>query len=1083
MNKLFAHTIAVIAASAALALIAPPSALAVPDNLQRTEMLSGDLDFPTSLAFAPDGRMFIAQLGGSIRVYQNEELLPSPLVSIPVTASVDRGMLGIALDPEFERGSPYLYMYYVDSNTKVTIGRVNASSNNATSVETLYTAPQNTPGQHVGGTIAFGPDGKMYASIGDNQNPPNSQDPTNPYGSVIRLNKDGTIPNDNPFANHSDYAQEIYAYGFRNPFRMTFHPTNGHLYVGDVGQSDVEEVNLVKSGKNYGWPSAEGSCNCSEYEDPVYEYPHVNNSGSITLGTIYAGGNFPQEYQGDLFISDYSLGHVRHLSLNSDGTVANSTQISNYNWGSIVDIKQGLDGALYMPTVYPSKIIKLSSSSSNQLPIAKASASAYNGASPLYVEFSSQGSYDPDGDQLSYTWDFGDSTTSTQTNPNKIYTNPGSYTVKLTINDGQSSITSDPITIQVGDKPVVAITTPQNGKIYRAGDTVSYTVNATDSQGNTLPDSAVSVKSILHHDEHTHPHSGPFIGKSGNITIPTRGETSSNTWYAIIATATNSAGVSTETTTHIYPEVSFLAIQTQPVNLNIAVDGQPKQTPYTTPSVVGFERLVSAPEYTTDASGNSYKFLNWQHGGQREQYIATSQSGLNLVAIYQLDDHDSSSKISASFWNLPNSSSYLNQPPEFPNRAADKTFEAQEINNDWGLDAPAPGIQADRFMARWQTNLRVDSAGVYEFSTTSDDGIRVLVDNELVINEWNDHSATNHTTKIDLLPGDYTVTVEYYENGYDAVAKASWHRLGDSEDDDDSDHREHNHAYQARYWNLSPGAFSGPPSIPQSNPDHIGDEQEINHNWGQGSPLPGKIQSDMFVAEWNKHQYFNGTYQFTASSDDGVRVFIGDDLIIDQWKDQGSTTYRAVRTLVGVHDITVQYYENGGDAVMQFAYQEQPSNDDDPNDCQLHENNLVANSGFENSNESAPSWNTYSWGGAEPSYRIDNTGCENSNSLVLASSSVSGGVGLSTNAINTYGLSNFKYSSLIASDERVDVTVQAIDANNKSSYIWLGAVSASQGIQQVDLELELPQGTERFVVRHSLGGKTELHIDNVQIYY
>ena len=201
---------------------------------------------------------------------------------------------------------------------------------------------------HLAGALAFGPDGKLYWSVGNNDvwfSPPpgftypsnNAQNLSNIYGKVLRLNPDGTVPSNNPFASPADIAAGdnpyIYAYGFRNPFRMAFTPT-GQLLVADAGEDTWEELDNVTAGGNYGWPLAEGPCNgigtnsCStpsSYINPIYYYHHPPEPNSTVISAVlpYTGSAFGPN-QNDVFVADWGQGTITELTCTSGYTSCGS---------------------------------------------------------------------------------------------------------------------------------------------------------------------------------------------------------------------------------------------------------------------------------------------------------------------------------------------------------------------------------------------------------------------------------------------------------------------------------------------------------------------------------------------------------------------------------------------------------------------------------------------------------------------------------------------------------------------------------------------------------------------------------------
>jgi hypothetical protein len=227
------------------------------------------------------------------------------------------------------------------------------------------------------------------------------------------------------------------------------------------------------------------------------------------------------------------------------------------------------------------------------------------------------------------------------------------------------------------------------------------------------------------------------------------------------------------------------------------------------------------------------------------------------------------------------------------------------IGFDWGGGSPDPAVPADHFSARWTKTTDL-AAGTYFFSVTADDGVRLYVDGNPVIDQWVDQGATTYTDIRQLSAGTHTIVMEYYENTGGAVAQMNYFLADDGSGN-----------YQASYWDNQD--LSGDPVLTR-------DEATIDNDWGGGSP-DSSVPVDHFSARWTKMANFDaGTYQFTATGDDGLRLYIDDRLVIDQWVDQGATTYTANKTLsAGQHLIRYEYYENTGGAVAQLSYQQTSS--------------------------------------------------------------------------------------------------------------------------------------------------------------
>ncbi len=548
-------------------MLAAAGAAAPPAEFQ-TELIVGDgLNGPSGFEIAPDGRIFILERAGKIKIVKNGELLPTPFADLPSEDTGDRGLIGIAFDPDFGVTNHYVYFYYTGHDLLNHLVRFSADQDVGTDgpFELFRTS---SPSQllHVGGSIRFGPDGKLYFAVGDNGYGPNAQDLSSPHGKILRINKDGSIPADNPFADQPGKLAAIWAYGFRNPWRFQFDSVTGQLYGGDVGDFSWEEVNRIVKGGNYGWPLHEGTCtsNCAGFIDPLYAYPHAEESAAVTGGPVYRGTAFPPEYQGDLFFGDYAKGFIKHADLDANGDITAVHEFDNVA-GSVVDLKVAPDGSLYYITYYPGALYRIGHDGPTTAPVVVASADVTKGLEPLTVHFSSAGSHDPDGDPLSYEWTFGDGTTSTQANPTKTYAEKGVYTARLTVSAGGEERRSQPIVIQVGGPPDLTVSTPTEGQLYRAGDTITYNAFARDAAGFDLNDGAIKTEVRLHHGTHFHPFVGPLTGRAGSFTIPTTGEASADTSYEIKVTATDSNGLSATKIVNIFPRKSQLALGTSPV--------------------------------------------------------------------------------------------------------------------------------------------------------------------------------------------------------------------------------------------------------------------------------------------------------------------------------------------------------------------------------------------------------------------------------------------------------------------------------------------------------------------------------------
>src|SRR5437588_11386976 len=321
------------------------------------EQVGGNLSgSPTAMAFAPDGRLFVCQQGGQLRVIKNGSLLSTPFVSLTVDSSGERGLLGIAFDPNFATNH-YLYVYYTVATSPIhnRVSRFTAAGDAAapgSEVVILELNNLSSATNHNGGAIHFGPDGKLYIAVGENANGANSQTLSNLLGKMLRINADGTIPTDNPFFNTATgNNRAIWALGLRNPFTFGVQPGTGRIFIDDVGQSSWEEIDDGIVGSNYGWPDSEAfrqpgdtQTTIGTYRAPLYAYDHSNGQIAIVGGMFYnpATAQFPSSYVSDYFFSDLGAGYIKTFNPANGSVAGFATGISNP-----VDLDAGSDGSLY----------------------------------------------------------------------------------------------------------------------------------------------------------------------------------------------------------------------------------------------------------------------------------------------------------------------------------------------------------------------------------------------------------------------------------------------------------------------------------------------------------------------------------------------------------------------------------------------------------------------------------------------------------------------------------------------------------------------------------------------------------------
>ncbi|WP_200942816.1 PQQ-dependent sugar dehydrogenase [Cellulomonas sp. Root485] len=654
----------------AVATATPAAAAIDPTDFQQVTLAKGlgEVGEPLTISVLPDRSVLHTARNGTLR-RTDVNGTTSVIGNIPVYTHDEEGLQGVAADPNFATNR-YVYLYYApplstpsgdapatgNDSTWATWAGVNRLSRftlnsnftvNMSSQVNILDVPANRGiCCHVGGDLDFDAAGNLYLSTGDDSNPFDSagyspldeRTNRNPAydaqrsagntndlrGKILRIkvNANGTysIPAGNQFAPGTAQTRpEIYAMGFRNPFRMTVDKGTGVVYVGDYGPdagttssargpSGQVEFDRVAAPGNYGWPYCTGSNSTAEtYNEWNFATnstgakfscaggPTNNsfrNTGRQTLPPAqpawirYAGDagspaefgsgsespmagpvyrydaanplttKFPQSLDGKFFAAEFGRGWIKPITVNADGSRG---LIDSFPWSGkqVIDLQFGPDGSLYVldygagfgngdanSALYRFDYV---GSGNNRAPTAAASATPTSGTAPLTVSFSSAGSNDPDGGTLSYSWAFGDGTTSTAANPTKTYSANGSYTATLTVRDPQGATGTSSVQVSVGNTaPKVVVNLPSAGQLVSFGDSVPWSVTVTDPEDGTIDCSKVTMAYQLGHDQHAHKITEQ-TGCSGTIVIPVDGEhdDAANIFPVFDASYTDNGGLTT----------------------------------------------------------------------------------------------------------------------------------------------------------------------------------------------------------------------------------------------------------------------------------------------------------------------------------------------------------------------------------------------------------------------------------------------------------------------------------------------------------------------------------------------------------
>ncbi|MFE5891183.1 carbohydrate-binding protein [Streptomyces sp. NPDC056462] len=643
-----------------------------PGDYQQVQLATGaaEMGEPMSLAVLPDRSALHTARDGTIRL-TDAAGNTKQAGKLDVYTHDEEGLQGIAADPAFA-SNRYVYVYYSpklntpagDAPTTGTAadfepwkGHLNLSRFTLRTDGTLDMASEkvvlevpNDRGQccHVGGDIDFDAAGNLYLTTGDDTNPFDSsgyapideRTNRNPQfdaqrssgntndlrGKVLRIKPTAaggfTIPSGNLFApGTAGTRPEIYAMGFRNPFRMSVDRPTGTVYLGDYGPDaggtdpnrgpgGQVEFNRITSPGNYGWPYCTGTNTAGETYNE-YTFPSgpsaakyncaggpannsFRNTGQAQLPPArpswikygldgsppeFGGGSespmggevyrydpnststvkFPQSLDGRYFAAEYGRQWIKAIEVKSDGSYGTIEDVP-WNGTQVMDTDFGPDGALYVldygtgsnnSALYRIEYI----AGSNRNPVARASADRTSGALPLTVRFSSQGSSDPEGGTLTYSWNFGDGTTSTQANPSHTYTGAGTYRPTLTVRDPQGLTGTASLVVTAGNTaPTVTLQQPLDGQPFAFGDTVPFKVQVSDPEDGTVDCSKVKVTYLLGHDSHTHAITSTN-GCEGNLTVPADGEhdSAANLYGVFDAEYTDAGGLTTHSVRTLQP--------------------------------------------------------------------------------------------------------------------------------------------------------------------------------------------------------------------------------------------------------------------------------------------------------------------------------------------------------------------------------------------------------------------------------------------------------------------------------------------------------------------------------------------------
>ncbi|MFQ6012518.1 MAG: PQQ-dependent sugar dehydrogenase [Thermoplasmata archaeon] len=356
MNRVLTLVVAVlvsvlIAMGVVILVFVLPPYLEVPVGDLALETVYEGLNTPVAFAFAPDGRIFYNELqAGGVRIIKDGTVLPTPFVSLNVVGRNEMGLLGLALDPNFG-AEPFVYVFYTYQDGDETFNRLSrfATLGDVAGPEEVLLNELPANEFHNSGRVGFGPDGLLYASLGDTGDELQSQDPLTLPGKILRLHRDGALPGDNPFA-----VSYTYLYGIRNVFGFDFSP-DGTLFFTENGPRGNDEVNRGLRGANYGWPVVQGTDSDSRFVPPLAVFsPAIAPTG---LG-FYTGDRLGPSHTQLPYFGSWNFGRLYRLVEDTEAASGFRAEfVLDPGLGGVLDVVNGPDGYLYVS--FPDRIARV----------------------------------------------------------------------------------------------------------------------------------------------------------------------------------------------------------------------------------------------------------------------------------------------------------------------------------------------------------------------------------------------------------------------------------------------------------------------------------------------------------------------------------------------------------------------------------------------------------------------------------------------------------------------------------------------------------------------------------------------------
>ncbi|WP_353510381.1 PQQ-dependent sugar dehydrogenase [Intrasporangium sp.] len=626
---------------------------------------AGPGDLLTDFDYLPDESFFAVGKYGLVQ-WVPKSGTPRRIASLSVVTTGDLGLVSVAVAPDYESSRTIYTARALPSTgpgsgetgilrlSKWTVVVDRDGLPTGLSDERALLETSSDGWMHTFGSVLVEPDATIWVSIGDgvinvtDKMALRSLDVNDVHGKVLRLRPDGSGHPDNPFydpANPRAARSLVFASGLRSPFRFSLDPGTGLPVLGDVGRSVTEEVDLIRPGYSFGWPCWEASLPAPGYKDlpecvgvttakPLWEYPHAGSGAAVTGGIVYTGTSYPAAYRGRYFFADYVDHTLWTLGFSPAGELTAAPEPDGFgvDVGAPVRFAAGPGGDIVFADISAARLRRLVYAPGNAAPVPSFTSTA--NADTRTMSFDAQASFDPNGDTLTYRWDFGDGTAATGVTATHRYAaDPDHYTVTLTVTDPLGlSAQSARVVYPANHSPTLNVNWPDSAVTYAVGEVIHASATASDPEDGRL---SVSWSSRLEHCytlTDCHQHYG-VTGQGPTFDLPMEGH-EGDTQLWLTASASDSHGATTTSDFAVQPRQHRVTVSsTWPAAFTIG-DTQTTSTLLTE----GMTVSVVAADKGFDGLST---FVSWADGPtSRSRPITIGPADLTLSAVYRtpIDD-------------------------------------------------------------------------------------------------------------------------------------------------------------------------------------------------------------------------------------------------------------------------------------------------------------------------------------------------------------------------------------------------------------------------------------------------------------